>query len=121
MTRITVPIESMRCGASPASDHHPRSPNELVREMIDEAPPRDAALIGYLPLRTYRCGAQVWLDSPADADHQREHGDGPGEGTETVPACERCSKPVAAGARYCSPRCQARAIRARRPGEPATG
>lgn len=118
MTRnINIPLEGMRCGASPAGDR-PRSPGDLVRDLIDERDRRDPSFQGYLPLRTCRCGTEMWLGSPADAEHQREHGDAPGDGTEVVTICEHCRKvPVAAGARFCSPRCQARAIRSRRPGD----
>jgi hypothetical protein len=119
MPNNRVPIEAMRCGALPASDHQPSRPDEAFRAMIDEWPRRDPAVIGYLPLRTCRCGSQVWLGSPADADHQRLHGDRPGQGTETLPACQHCGELVAAGVRYCSARCAAKAIRARRPGDVA--
>jgi len=120
------PVESLRCGGLPASDCYPRSPESHLRDMIDKGPEGNLS-VNYPPVRTCWCGTQVERNSPADALHIREHGPEPepAEPEETVTAvtaeCERCGRQVAFGATYCSPRCQARAIRARRPGEPAAG
>lgn len=126
-SNINVPVEAMRVGALPVSDHYPRSPDRALRDMINEAP-RGNLSVNYPPIRTCQCGAQVIRGTPADALHTDEHGPEAGAVTATgetvaavTSACERCACPVPAGARYCSTRCQAIAIRVRRPGEDAAG